>query len=86
MVAGQNVTAGDHRGTQKLEDYWLRGKGAADIRWGQGGDWYRCVEQVTKAVKGKMSPADVKGYCENLHRKATGMTTAEHTKQLKSGK
>jgi hypothetical protein len=86
MVAGRNVTPKDEQATEKLKRYWTEGEGAGKIGWGSGGDWYRCVTEVTKAVKGKMSPEDVKGYCENLHQRATGMTTAEHTKLLNAGK
>jgi hypothetical protein len=29
---------------------------------------------------------EVKGLCQNLHERATGMTTAEHTKLLNAAK
>lgn len=86
MVAGRNVTPKNEQDTDRLKRYWTKGDGAALIRWGEGGDWYRCVTEVTKATKGRMSPEDIKGYCENRHKEATGMTTAEHTKLLNAGK
>lgn len=86
MVAGQKATPQDEQATQRLKAYWLTGAGAAKIRWGEGNDWYRCVSAVTTATKGKMSASDIKGYCENLHKEATGMTTAEHTKKLNEAK
>lgn len=50
-----------------LRNYWLRGKGAAKIRWNTGGDWTRCVAQLSKYVK------DPKGLCSEYHKQATGM-------------
>jgi hypothetical protein len=86
VVAGQNASPKDHQDTDRLKKYWVAGEGAAKIRWGEGGDWYRCVAEMTKATKGKMSAEEIKGYCENRHKEATGMTTAEHTKALNAGK
>lgn len=86
MVAGRKATPKDAANTERLMKYWTEGEGAAKIRWGEGNDWYRCVTEVTKAVKGGLSPQNVKGLCENLHKRATGMTTAEHTKKLNDAK
>ena len=33
---------------QTLRTYWVRGKGAAKIRWGTKGDFSRCVRLVSK--------------------------------------
>lgn len=59
----------------QLAAYWLAGKGAALIRWGEPGDFMRCVEEVQKAVvKGGNAPLSdraVKGLCSNLHVEAT---------------
>ena len=79
MVAGREVTPGDVAATERLNRYWTEGPGAAKIRWGEGGDWYRCVTQLGKYIH---DPDVVKGHCEKLHQRATGMTTAEHTKLL----
>lgn len=54
-------------GAERLRRYWLRGAGAAKIRWGTPGDFTRCVRELD----GKMT--DPEGYCANLHKSATGM-------------
>lgn len=51
----------------KLKNYWLRGEGAAKIRWGTSGSFDRCVS----ALRGKF-PADTEGLCANLYHEATG--------------
>lgn len=48
--------------------YWTRGKGAARIGWGRGGDFMRCVRLLARYVP----PNQVKGFCARLHRRATG--------------
>ena len=52
----------------KLKNYWARGKGAAKIRWGTGGDFNRCRRALSKYL----NPAQVPGACANLHKIATG--------------
>ena len=54
--------------TERLMEYWARGKGAAKIQWGEPGDFDRCVVELGKYV----SPGIVKGLCSNLHARATG--------------
>ncbi|AHH20840.1 hypothetical protein NONO_c60640 [Nocardia nova SH22a] len=78
MVAGQEASPGDARSTERLMKYWAEGAGAVKIQWGTPGDWYRCVAELGKYVP----DSQVKGLCENLHERATGMTTAEHTKLI----
>jgi hypothetical protein len=57
-------------GAERLKAYWTTGPGGAKIRWGTPGDFDRCVRLVSKEVgPGEM---DVKGYCSNLHVRATG--------------
>lgn len=48
--------------------YWAEGEGAAKIRWGESGDFYRCERELGKYV----GPEMVKGLCSNLHQRATG--------------
>ena len=62
---------------EKLRRYWTKGKGAAKIRWGTGGDWTRCVRYLTKYL-GPRS----KGYCALRHKEVTGLWTGdkEHIK------
>jgi hypothetical protein len=57
---------------EELRQYWLRGKGAAKIRWNTPGDWTRCVRQLSKY----MGPR-AKGYCALRHHEATGMWTGD---------
>ncbi len=57
---------------EKLRRYWLDGKGAAKIRWNTGGDWTRCVRQLSKY----MGPR-AKGYCALRHHEATGLWTGD---------
>lgn len=54
-------------GDGKLRDYWLRGEGAAKVRWGTGGDFTRCVRHLRKHV------TDPEGLCAEYHHEATGM-------------
>lgn len=63
--------------TERLMDYWAHGEGALKIRWGESGDFDRCVTELTKHV-----PADinVKGLCSNLHVKALGVRPGQEDK------
>lgn len=50
--------------------YWSHGEGAARIRWGEGGDFLRCVRLVTEeGVPAHMA----KGYCAERHHEALGV-------------
>lgn len=60
--------------TQRLRNYWTKGKGAAKIRWGVPGDFDRCRRQLAKYV----SPAYLAGTCANLHKVALGFWPGEH--------
>lgn len=57
-------------GTERLFRYWTKGEGALKIRWGQPGDFDRCVRELRDKVPAKI---DVKGLCSNLHVKALGV-------------
>lgn len=68
--SGQVVAQQSRRVTRSdapLRRYWLRGKGAAKIRWNTPGDWTRCVRQLRRHVR------DPKGLCAVYHRQATGV-------------
>lgn len=65
---------------QTLRNYWTRGAGTAKIKWGQSGDFNRCVRAVSKF----MGPR-ARGYCALRHKAATGMWTAQHAKTLRGG-
>jgi len=58
--------------TDRLHEYWVHGPGAAKIRWGEGGDFDRCVMHLGKYVK------DPKGYCAKAHHEALGIWPATH--------
>jgi hypothetical protein len=53
---------------EQLRRYWTSGPGAAKIRWGTPGDWTRCTRQLHKYMGSR-----AKGYCQLLHRRATGV-------------
>lgn len=76
MTAGQNVTPKDHEAVARLKAFWASGRGAAEIGWGQDGDFDRCVVLIQKAVtKDGQKPLPdrmIKGLCANLHKEATG--------------
>lgn len=57
-AAGQAVTPKDFAGAERLKRYWTVGPGGAKIRWGQGGDFNRCVKHLTKYLGPR-----AKGYC-----------------------
>ena len=61
---------------ERLRIYWTRGKGAAKIRWGQKGDWSRCVRHLAKYLGPR-----AKGYCQLRHKDALGFYTATHAKR-----
>lgn len=66
---------------ETLRRYWSTGKGAAKIRWGQGGDFNRCTRQLSKYMPGR-----AKGYCNLLHHRATGIWPATHAKLIRGGR
>lgn len=58
--------------TARIRRYWVRGPGAAKIRWGlgaPGGDFNRCRRQLAKYVQ---NPKWLSGLCANMHKEATG--------------
>ena len=55
---------------EQLRRYWTSGPGAAKIRWGTPGDWTRCTRQLHKYMGSR-----AQGYCQLLHRRATGVYT-----------
>lgn len=57
------------RATARIRRYWVRGKGAAKIRWGAPGDFNRCRRQLAKYVQ---NPDWLAGLCANMHKEATG--------------
>ncbi len=56
--------------TARIRRYWVRGKGAAKIRWGMPGDFNRCRRQLAKYIQ---NPDWLAGACANLHKEALGV-------------
>lgn len=56
--------------TARIRRYWVRGKGAAKIRWGAPGDFNRCRAQLAKYVQ---NPEWLAGLCANMHKEAIGV-------------
>jgi hypothetical protein len=84
IVAAMIAAGGADRNkgnAEELRQYWLTGKGAAKIRWGTGGDWTRCVRQLSKY----MGPR-AKGYCALRHKEATGLWTGDKEHRQLFGK
>lgn len=67
-------------GTERLHEYWVHGEGAAKIRWGEPGDFDRCVRHLGKYI------ADPKGYCNLAHHAALGIYPATHAKLINAGR
>jgi len=59
-------------GTERLHQYWVHGEGAAKIRWGDPGDFDRCVLHLGKYIR------DPQGYCNLAHHAALGIYPATH--------
>lgn len=56
--------------TGRIRRYWVRGKGAAKIRWGVPGDFNRCRRQLAKYIA---NPNWLAGACANMHKEAIGL-------------
>jgi hypothetical protein len=56
--------------TSRIRRYWVRGKGAAKIKWGVPGDFNRCRLQLAKYVQ---NPDWLAGLCANMHKEALGV-------------
>lgn len=66
MVAGRAVTPQEKLLEERGKIYWLH-----HVAWGKPGDFDECVAKVTKAA-GPEAAKWVKGYCSDLHLRATG--------------
>lgn len=73
--AGGMVT--NPSGTERLHQYWVHGEGAAKIRWGEPGDFDRCVLHLGKYLR------DPKGYCADAHHAALGIYPATHAAEIR---
>jgi hypothetical protein len=61
--------------TARIRRYWVKGEGAAKIRWGAPGDFNRCRAQLAKYVQ---NPDWLAGLCANMHKEALGIWPAQH--------
>jgi 8-oxo-dGTP pyrophosphatase MutT (NUDIX family) len=61
--------------TDRLRDYWVSGKGAAEIAWGTPGDFNRCRVATAQYIK----PQHLNGYCANRHFDALGVWPGQET-------
>lgn len=77
IIAGLGFAPGTHDGpgwithpkaTQRIRRYWVTGKGAAKIRWGQPGDFNRCRKLLAKYIVG--TNVSLEGLCANMHKEA----------------
>ena len=59
-----------HEGHPGPTQYALEEK----IKWGEPGDWYRCVNQLTPYIGGE----GAKGYCNLRHHEVLGYWPAQH--------
>jgi len=59
--------------TSRLHRYWTKGKGAAKIRWGTGGDFTRCTRQLRKYIE----PRFLNRTCAEWHHDALGYWPGE---------
>lgn len=84
MAAGQEATPGDVKATERLRQYWERGAGAARIRWGEPGDFSRCVKQLMEHAQ--MSKDNAEGYCYERHVGALGFSPQKHAEMEGRGK
>lgn len=62
--------------TARIRRYWVRGKGAAKIRWGIPGDFNRCRRQLAKYIA---NPDWLAGACANMHKEAIGVWPGQET-------
>jgi hypothetical protein len=81
MAAGKEATPGDMKAVERLKQYWERGAGAAKIRWGQPGDFGRCVRQLVD--KTDMTKDQAEGYCYERHVGALGYSPQKHAEMEK---
>lgn len=56
-------------GAEALRRYWTSGEGGRLIRWGEPGDFMRCVRRVNRY----MTTEQAKGFCNERHQDALGV-------------
>lgn len=72
---------GDEKATERLRHYWTHGEGGTvKVRWGEPGDFDRCVRHVGKYME------NPQGYCAERHHDALGIWPATHAKEERDAK
>ncbi|WP_170223052.1 2'-5' RNA ligase family protein [Nonomuraea turkmeniaca] len=72
----------NHGQVEQLRTWYVRGEGAARIRWNTAGAFDRCVVIASE----HMTPDQAKGYCAERHHDATGRWPgAHHEKKASQG-
>lgn len=76
MVAkAESVEWRAHQGNaEALRRWYVHGEGAARIRWGEPGDFDRCVRIAGRFIR------DPEGYCNERHHEALGIYPATHAR------
>lgn len=72
MVAGKEVSPKDVQNTERLKKFWDEG-GHGRVEWKTPGDFDQCVTAMETATKGKLPDGEIKGFCANRHKEATGV-------------
>ncbi len=67
MVAGKDANPSGSEAS--LKQYWGPGAGGIKIRWGQPGDFDRCVREVGRYITNEH---ELKGFCANVHHDVLG--------------
>ena len=65
----------------QLADWWERGAGAAKIRWGDAGDFDRCVRLAVEEAH--MDSERAKGFCNERHHAVLGIYPATHAAEIR---
>lgn len=65
------VTPKGLEGARRLKEYWVHGEGSLKIRWGESGDFLRCVHELEKYV------VDPEGLCNTFHVAALGVAPGQ---------
>lgn len=64
-------------GATRLREHWVHGPGAKEIRWGEHGDFKRCVRELRQHVGER-----AEGLCNIYHREALGVAPGQESKSL----
>jgi hypothetical protein len=70
-------TPGDFAAVRRLKNYWMRGAGAAKIRWGTPGDLTRAYRHLLKYLK---NSGHAWGMAQNMHKELFGVPNTTHDK------